>query len=88
MLAVTFAKDIDGDLNVINTSVRSRKPTVRVLKQVSEFVRAHSNGKLLLETYSDVYENILTVMFTWSILTICMAMLLIQMQIVKFQTLF
>lgn len=84
ILAVTLANDIDGDLNVINASVKARRPVLHIFKQMSEFVRAHSNGKRLLETFSEVYENILTSLFTWCTITICLAMLMIQMQIVKY----
>lgn len=80
---VSLSKDVNGDLFVIDESVKINQPSVITLKQLSEFVRAHSNGKRLLETYSAVYENILTILFTWSALTICINMLMIEMEIVE-----
>lgn len=82
LTAVSLTEDVNSDLFMIDESVKVKQPTVIILKQLSEFVRAHSAGKKLLETYSDVYDNILTVLFTWCMLTICIAMLMIEVEIV------
>lgn len=83
LTAVSLAKDVNSDLFMIDESAKFEQPTVIILEQLSEFVRAHSKGKKLLETYSDVYENVLTVLFTWCTLTICIAMLMIEVEIVE-----
>lgn len=47
VIALTLTKDVRNDLNLINESVKSEQPLSNVLKQLTEFVRAHSHGKQL-----------------------------------------
>lgn len=50
IIALTLTKDVKNDLSLINESVKFQQPVSHVLKQLAEFVRAHSHGKQLRES--------------------------------------
>lgn len=57
-IALSLVKDVKCDLNLINESAKSKNPLPHILKQVAEFVRAHSSGKQLREYNSTINKKL------------------------------
>lgn len=83
LLTISMTKDIKDDLILINKIAKIKKNRTPALKQLTELIRYHSKAKQLAHDFSDVFQPIFMVLFTWSILTMCTSMLLIQIDIVS-----
>lgn len=83
LLTISMTSDIKNDLISINKKAKTKKKRASALKQLTELIQYHSHAKQLANDFSNVFQPIFMVLFTWSVLTICTSMLLIQIDIVK-----
>lgn len=107
VFTVSFAEDMNYQLNSIIESAATKQPESNIFKQLAEFIamnvaviqlscdlihdRVKLNMKIEIQTFyfreihhfSKVYQTTIAILFSGSIIAICMALLLIQVNIVK-----
>lgn len=53
-IALSLTKDVRNDIKAIDESGKSKQPLAQILKQLAEFVRAHSSGKQLRKRHANI----------------------------------
>lgn len=76
-------KCIKQSLFNIDQSSHAKIDRNETLGQIGGFIELHSDVNRFINAFSDIFEAFITILFIWSLVTICGALLLIQVQLVK-----